>query len=229
MQERLVLEQQSISFSRLVWMRSTKHEQTLAAYAYDRLSTIDGITIYGPQRDRAGLVTFNLDDVHPHDVATVLDTKGLLIRAGHHCCQPLMRWLNVSATARASFYLYNTEEDVDRSSRRPTSDKGVLRLCNWMIYIAESLWIIIKIRVTAERWMMKPLTINLNNPTCGDRISLQLQVEEGIVKKAKFTGEGCSISMSSASMMTEAVTGKTFEEALGMADKFSSLNERRRR
>lgn len=67
------------------------------------------------------------------------------------------------------------------------------------------------------------LTINLNNPTCGDRISLQLQVEEGIVKKAKFTGEGCSISMSSASMMTEAVTGKTVEEALGMADKFSTL------
>jgi nitrogen fixation NifU-like protein len=67
------------------------------------------------------------------------------------------------------------------------------------------------------------LTINLNNPTCGDRISLQLQVEEGIVKKAKFTGEGCSISMSSASMMTEAVTGKTVDEALGMADKFSTL------
>lgn len=67
------------------------------------------------------------------------------------------------------------------------------------------------------------LTINLNNPTCGDRISLQLQVEDGIVKKAKFTGEGCSISMSSASMMTEAVTGKSVDEALGMADKFSDL------
>jgi cysteine desulfurase/selenocysteine lyase len=51
--------------------------------------------------------------VHPHDVATVLDAKGIAIRAGHHCCQPLMRWLNVSATARASFYLYNTEEDID--------------------------------------------------------------------------------------------------------------------
>ncbi|MFC5647639.1 cysteine desulfurase [Paenibacillus solisilvae] len=92
----------------------TKHEQVLAAYAYDRLSTIDGITIYGPEEGRTGLVTFNLEDVHPHDVATVLDTKGIAIRAGHHCCQPLMRWLEVSATARASFYVYNTEEDVDR-------------------------------------------------------------------------------------------------------------------
>ncbi|MBW7477800.1 cysteine desulfurase [Paenibacillus oenotherae] len=91
-----------------------QHEHKLTAYAYDRLSTLDGITIYGPQQNRSGLVTFNLGEVHPHDVATVLDTKGIAVRAGHHCCQPLMRWLNVSSTARASFYLYNTEEDVDR-------------------------------------------------------------------------------------------------------------------
>jgi nitrogen fixation protein NifU and related proteins len=67
------------------------------------------------------------------------------------------------------------------------------------------------------------VTINLNNPTCGDRISLQLQLEDNIVRNVKFTGEGCSISMSSASMMTEAVMGKTSEEALQLADKFSSL------
>lgn len=90
-----------------------RHERHLAAYAYDKLSKIDGIEIYGPKTGRVGLITFNLEDVHPHDVATVLDTKGIAIRAGHHCCQPLMRWLEVSATARASFYLYNTEEDVD--------------------------------------------------------------------------------------------------------------------
>ncbi|WP_314591722.1 cysteine desulfurase [Paenibacillus terrigena] len=90
-----------------------RHEQQLTAYAMDRLSEIEGITIYGPQK-RAGLVTFNLGDVHPHDVATVLDAQGIAIRAGHHCCQPLMRWLEASSTARASLYLYNTEEDVDR-------------------------------------------------------------------------------------------------------------------
>jgi nitrogen fixation NifU-like protein len=67
------------------------------------------------------------------------------------------------------------------------------------------------------------VTVNLNNPTCGDRISLQLQLEDGIVRNVKFTGEGCSISMSSASMMTEAVMGKTSEEALKLADKFSAL------
>ncbi|WP_339183602.1 cysteine desulfurase [Paenibacillus sp. FSL H8-0317] len=90
------------------------HESVLAAYATERLAEIDGLTIYGPAKRHVGVVTFNLEDVHPHDVATVLDASGVAIRAGHHCCQPLMRWLEVSSTARASFYLYNNEQDVDR-------------------------------------------------------------------------------------------------------------------
>ncbi|OXM84236.1 cysteine desulfurase [Paenibacillus rigui] len=91
-----------------------RHEKQLTTYAIERLQQIEDLTIYGPLNNRAGLVTFNLGDVHPHDVATVLDADGIAIRAGHHCCQPLMRWLQVSSTARASFYLYNTEEDIDR-------------------------------------------------------------------------------------------------------------------
>jgi len=94
--------------------RILEHEKKLSAYAVEQLSQIEGITMYGPHANRAGLVTFNLDDVHPHDVATVLDSLGIAIRAGHHCCQPLMRWLQVSATARASFYLYNTHDEIDR-------------------------------------------------------------------------------------------------------------------
>lgn len=93
-----------------------KHEQQLAAYAIEKMSEVEGLTIYGPldPSKRAGLVTFNLDDVHPHDLATILDMNGIAVRAGHHCAQPLMKWLKVSATARASFYIYNTEEDIDR-------------------------------------------------------------------------------------------------------------------
>src|SRR5690625_2749571 len=90
----------------------TDYEQELAAYALERMRTIYNIKIYGPE-ERAALVTFNLGDVHPHDTATVLDAEGIAVRAGHHCAQPLMRWLDVTATARASFYLYNTKEDVD--------------------------------------------------------------------------------------------------------------------
>ncbi|MEH7123825.1 cysteine desulfurase [Bacillus sp. JJ1532] len=92
------------------------HEHKLAAYALEKMSQVEGITIYGPKdaSKRTGVVTFNLDDVHPHDVATVLDAEGIAVRAGHHCAQPLMKWLKASATARASFYLYNTEEEIDK-------------------------------------------------------------------------------------------------------------------
>ncbi|HWJ78903.1 MAG TPA: cysteine desulfurase [Niallia sp.] len=94
----------------------TEHEHKLAAYAMEKMSTVKGLSIYGPKdaKNRAGVITFNIEDVHPHDVATVLDAEGIAVRAGHHCAQPLMKWLNVSATARASFYLYNSEEDIDK-------------------------------------------------------------------------------------------------------------------
>src|SRR5690625_5295003 len=91
----------------------TEHENQLVHYAQQKLSDIDGLSIYGPKK-RAGLVTFNIDGVHPHDTATVLDAEGIAVRAGHHCAQPLMKWLQCTATARASFYLYNDEKDVDR-------------------------------------------------------------------------------------------------------------------
>nr|WP_097159416.1 cysteine desulfurase [Bacillus oleivorans] len=94
----------------------SQHEHSLTEYALHKMSEIEGITIFGPidSAKRAGLVTFNIQDVHPHDVATVLDAEGIAVRAGHHCAQVLMKWLNVSATARASFYLYNTKDDIDK-------------------------------------------------------------------------------------------------------------------
>lgn len=91
------------------------HEQALASYAIEEMSKIEGIIIYGPKdaSKRCGLVTFNLEGAHPHDIATILDEDGIAIRAGHHCAQPLMKWLDVSSTARASFYIYNTKEEID--------------------------------------------------------------------------------------------------------------------
>ena len=93
--------------------RIAAHEQALAAAAIDRLTQIEGVTVYGPRDHRAGVVSFTYGDIHPHDIATILDQAGICIRAGHHCAQPLMRRLNVPATARASFYLYNGLDDVD--------------------------------------------------------------------------------------------------------------------
>jgi cysteine desulfurase/selenocysteine lyase len=92
-----------------------QYEHELAAYALDRLAELPWVTSYGPPADRrAGIVSFNVDGVHPHDVAQVLDFEGVAIRAGHHCCQPLMRKLGVAATNRASFYVYTIPEEIDR-------------------------------------------------------------------------------------------------------------------
>jgi cysteine desulfurase / selenocysteine lyase len=92
-----------------------RHEHELAAYALERLRDVPGIVLYGPPAERrAGIVSFNIEGIHPHDVAQVLDWEGVAIRAGHHCCQPLMHRLGVAATNRASFYLYTVPEEIDR-------------------------------------------------------------------------------------------------------------------
>ena len=93
--------------------RIAEHEVALAQAAIERLRQIEGLVVYGPRDHRAGVVSFTYGDIHPHDIATILDQDGICIRAGHHCAQPLMRRLNVPATARASFYLYNDRDDVD--------------------------------------------------------------------------------------------------------------------
>jgi cysteine desulfurase/selenocysteine lyase len=94
--------------------RVLSHERRLMQTAEARLGVIEGLKIYGPPvGERSGVISFTLEDVHPHDLATILDGEGVCIRAGHHCTQPLMRRLNVTATARASFYVYNEEADVD--------------------------------------------------------------------------------------------------------------------
>src|SRR5438046_7229079 len=92
--------------------RIAEHEVALAQAAIEQLSQIEGVTVYGPRDHRAGVVSFTYGDIHPHDLATILDQDGVCIRAGHHCAQPLMRRLNVAATARASFYISNGVADA---------------------------------------------------------------------------------------------------------------------
>jgi cysteine desulfurase/selenocysteine lyase len=100
-----------------------QHEHALVTYALERLADVPGILLYGPPPERrAGIVSFNMEGVHPHDVAQVLDWEGVAIRAGHHCCQPLMQRLGVAATNRASFYLYTVPEEIDRLA------EGLLRV-----------------------------------------------------------------------------------------------------
>jgi cysteine desulfurase / selenocysteine lyase len=91
------------------------HERAITSYALERLSEIPDLVVYGPKdmSKRGGAVSFSLADIHPHDLATILDQDGIAIRAGHHCARPLMQYLDLSATARASFYLYNIPEEID--------------------------------------------------------------------------------------------------------------------
>lgn len=93
-----------------------EHEADLVNYVLPKLLAIDGLTVYGPQDPNyhTGVLAFNLEGLHPHDTATALDMEGVAVRAGHHCAQPLLNYLKVPATARASFYLYNTKADADR-------------------------------------------------------------------------------------------------------------------
>ncbi|MGG5341000.1 cysteine desulfurase [Enterococcus sp. AZ192] len=93
-----------------------QHEAELVEYVLPKLLAIDGLTVYGPQdpAHHTGVIAFNLDGLHPHDTATALDMEGVAVRAGHHCAQPLLKYLDVAATARASFSLYNTKADADR-------------------------------------------------------------------------------------------------------------------
>ncbi len=95
--------------------RVREHEIDITKYALDKISAVKGVTIYGPANamDRGGVISFNIGDIHPHDLATIMNDHGIAIRSGHHCAQVLMERLDVSATSRASFYIYNTKEEVD--------------------------------------------------------------------------------------------------------------------
>ncbi len=110
--------------------RVRDHEVRLLKYAMEALSKVKGFTAYGPRdaEKRGGVIAFNLGDVHSHDVATILDEEGVAIRSGHHCAQPLMGWLDVPATSRASFYVYNDTDDIDALTAGLGKVREVFRL-----------------------------------------------------------------------------------------------------
>jgi cysteine desulfurase / selenocysteine lyase len=117
---------QSVTFERVEAI-----EKDLVNYALPQLRELPYIELYGCDStcdNKTGIITFNVKDVHPHDVSTILDAQGVAIRAGHHCAQPLMKYLGQNATCRASFYLYNTREDVDRWIAALKKVRGVMHL-----------------------------------------------------------------------------------------------------
>jgi len=104
-----------------------EHERTVVGYAVEQLSQVPGLRIYGPDSldERSGVISFTLGDAHPHDISTILDSEGVAVRAGHHCAQLVMRHFDIAATARASFYLYNTTDEVDRLVEALDTVRGI--------------------------------------------------------------------------------------------------------
>ena len=106
----------AVDYLRALGMKNVhEHEKEITRYALNRMKQLEGLELYGPMDvdRRVGVISFNLGDIHPHDLASILDEEGVAIRSGHHCAQPLMEFLQLPATSRASFYIYNTKEEVD--------------------------------------------------------------------------------------------------------------------
>ena len=105
---------ESINFMQSIGIENLiQHEKKLTNYALEKLRTINSVEIIGNPKNKAGVISFTIKGIHPHDIATILDEDGVAIRAGHHCCQILHQKLNLVASARASFGIYNTKEDID--------------------------------------------------------------------------------------------------------------------
>ncbi|MCI6610019.1 MAG: SufS family cysteine desulfurase [Ezakiella sp.] len=106
-----------------------KYEKEISKYAYEKISALDGVVMYTTSNEeRSAVISFNIDGAHPHDIATILDSKGIMIRSGHHCAQPLHRYLGRPFSARASFYIYNTIDEVDKLAEGINYVKEVLKL-----------------------------------------------------------------------------------------------------
>ena len=185
------------------------HEQGLTAYALDRLQAVEGLRVLGPRdaEARGALVAFTLDGVHPHDVAEILARDGVCVRAGHHCAQPLMRALGITASTRASFAIHNTTEDVDRLVAGLAQGAGGLR-ARWTTSTARRSSSTTSAPTTGARWSGPDLEFEDSNPLCGDELRVMLRVgDDGTVEDVRFAGHGCAISQAAASMASDEVVG----------------------
>ena len=174
---------------------------------------------YGPPPERrAGIVSFNVEGIHPHDVAQVLDSEGVAIRAGHHCCQPLMQRLGVAATNRASFYLYTLPEEIDRlveGLHKDTEDPGLAMVDDLYREV-----ILDHYKNPRGHGVIEDADAHAEglNPLCGDEVTIYVQFEEDgeTIDEVKFSGRGCAISQASTSMLMEMVKGRKATEIAGL-------------
>ena len=188
-----------------------------------------GSRVYGPPAGRrAGIVSFNVDGVHPHDVAQILDSEGVAVRASHHCTQPLMRRLGIPATARASFYLYSIPEEIDRLVDGLHKVRKVLCLMDDQLYREI---ILDHYKNPRGHGVIEDADAEAEgmNPLCGDEVTIYVAFgEDGeTIDEVKFSGRGCAISQAATSMLMEMAQGKTATEVATMPQRRAARGDRR--
>ena len=187
------------------------HEHELTGYALERLADLDWVRVFGPPADRrAGIVSFEVEGIHPHDVAQILDWEGVAVRAGHHCTQPLMSRLGVSATTRASFYLYTIPEEIDRLVDGLHKVKKNVRLMSEFDQLYREVILDHYKNPRGHGLLEAPdAQAEGQNPLCGDEITVSLRFDGDTIADVGFEGRGCAISQAATSMLTEMSSAGT--------------------
>ena len=218
------------------------HGRKLTEYALEKLSTIPGVNIVGhlSTENRGPVISFTIEGMHPHDISERLDKENIAVRGGFHCAMPLFSKLGLDGSIRASFYIYNTKEEVDRlveavkriaeearAKVKPTNRNEITSgdLTEEQEIYKEN--IIDHYKYPRNKGEMVECTVKHRevNPLCGDTITLYLKINNETIKEISFTGSGCAISQASASLLTEMMKGKKIEEArkFNQQDAFSHL------
>jgi cysteine desulfurase/selenocysteine lyase len=204
-----------------------KREYYLTAKAMEAIKDMPYVKIVGSTdpKERHGIITFTIEDMHPHDIAGKFADAGVAVRAGHHCAEPLHQFLNIPSTVRASMMFYNTDEDVDRFIKVLKDIKKVPKFEDDNRSLFEEVLMDHKNNPGHRFKMIKPTNKHRGvNPSCGDDIYLQLNVDDnGIIVDGAFIGDGCTISQASVDIMIDMIIGKTKEEALSLKDKFLGM------
>ena len=200
------------------------HEHDLLAYATEAVSAIPGVRLIGTAKEKAGVLSFVIEDIHPHDIGTILDQQGIAIRTGHHCSQPVMERFGIPATARASFAVYNTRKEVDALVRGIEKVRRGVCLMSDLRDLYQD--VILEHSKAPRNYRELPAANHKAegfNPLCGDRFTVYVALEGDAIRDISFQGSGCAISKASASMMTQIVKGKTMAEAEKIFGRFHEM------
>jgi cysteine desulfurase/selenocysteine lyase len=197
-----------------------RHDAELTQYAYEQLAAIPGLRVLGPPlgTPRGAVLSFVLGDAHAHDVVTMANEHGVALRGGHHCTQPLMRKLGLTSSARASFYFYNTKAEVDRMVAILTPSASAEASPAFSLPLGEIYEMVVTDHARHPRNFGElagesVVHVHGDNPSCGDTLDLHVQFGPEKVENVKFTGSGCTVCMTSASLMTLKLKGKPRAEA----------------